>query len=119
MFAGLSTFMPHSPRQLIRTGKIELAKKEFRRIHRDQSKGETEFGHREHEDGEGEREFELMRKRVYGCETHNGGGFFNVLEAEDTSPNSKNNNTTSSHTQNTAPSKTFSIPHPQSPYYTP
>jgi len=64
MFAGLSTFMPHSPRQLIRTGKIELAKKEFRRIHRDQSKGETEFGHREHEDGEGEREFELMRGQV-------------------------------------------------------
>lgn len=34
MFIGLATFMPHSPRQLIRSGKIELARSEFARIRR-------------------------------------------------------------------------------------
>ncbi|KAJ5084223.1 Major facilitator superfamily domain general substrate transporter [Penicillium alfredii] len=34
LFAGLSTFMPHSPRQLIRSGKIEQARSEFARIRR-------------------------------------------------------------------------------------
>ncbi|KAK8037346.1 hypothetical protein PG991_000692 [Apiospora marii] len=35
MFAGLSTFMPDSPRQLIRNGKPERARQEFARIRRD------------------------------------------------------------------------------------
>ncbi|KAJ9631808.1 hypothetical protein H2203_000208 [Taxawa tesnikishii (nom. ined.)] len=35
MFAGLATFMPHSPRQLIRAGKIELARQEYIKIRRD------------------------------------------------------------------------------------
>ncbi|CAP91533.1 Pc13g04640 [Penicillium rubens Wisconsin 54-1255] len=34
MFVGLATFMPNSPRQLIRHGKIELARSEFARIRR-------------------------------------------------------------------------------------
>lgn len=34
MFIGLGTFMPHSPRQLIRSGKLELARSEFARIRR-------------------------------------------------------------------------------------
>ncbi|KAF9740358.1 hypothetical protein PMIN06_005684 [Paraphaeosphaeria minitans] len=37
MFVGLSTFMPNSPRQLIRQGKVELARSEFARIRRDLS----------------------------------------------------------------------------------
>ena len=35
LFIGLSTFMPNSPRQLIRNGKIEQARKEFTKIRRD------------------------------------------------------------------------------------
>lgn len=35
MFIGLATFMPNSPRQLIRKGKIEEARGEFVRIRRD------------------------------------------------------------------------------------
>jgi len=35
MFIGLSTFMPDSPRQLIRNGQVEKARKEFTRIRRD------------------------------------------------------------------------------------
>lgn len=35
MFVGLSTFMPDSPRQLIRSGKPERARQEFARIRRD------------------------------------------------------------------------------------
>lgn len=34
MFVGLATFMPNSPRQLIRSGKIDQARGEFVRIHR-------------------------------------------------------------------------------------
>lgn len=34
MFIGLATFMPNSPRQLIRHGKIDLARSEFARIRR-------------------------------------------------------------------------------------
>ena len=34
MFVGLATFMPNSPRQLIRSGKIEEAAMEFSRIRR-------------------------------------------------------------------------------------
>lgn len=35
MFTGLVTFMPNSPRQLIRNGKVEEARKEFARIRSD------------------------------------------------------------------------------------
>lgn len=35
MFIGLATFMPDSPRQLIRNGKIEAARREFIRVRRD------------------------------------------------------------------------------------
>lgn len=35
MFIGLATFMPNSPRQLIRSGKVEQARQEFARIRRD------------------------------------------------------------------------------------
>ena len=54
MFAGLATFMLHSPRQLIRTGKIELARKEFGRIHRGEGV----------EEGEIVREFAGMRNQI-------------------------------------------------------
>lgn len=37
MFVGLATFMPDSPRQLIRQGKVELARSQFARIRRDLS----------------------------------------------------------------------------------
>lgn len=35
LFIGLSTFMPNSPRQLIRHGKVDQARKEFIKIRRD------------------------------------------------------------------------------------
>lgn len=35
LFIGLATFMPNSPRQLIRNGKVDQARKEFIRIRRD------------------------------------------------------------------------------------
>jgi len=35
MFIGLSTFMPDSPRQLIRNGQVERARREFTKIRRD------------------------------------------------------------------------------------
>ncbi|KAL3447581.1 general substrate transporter [Aspergillus insuetus] len=35
MFSGLVTFMPNSPRHLVRTGKVEEARNEFSRIRRD------------------------------------------------------------------------------------
>lgn len=35
LFIGLSTFMPNSPRQLIRHGKIEEARKAFAQVRRD------------------------------------------------------------------------------------
>lgn len=46
MFAGLVTFMPNSPRHLVRTGKVEQAPAEFRRIRRDlrTDEMEQEFG---------------------------------------------------------------------------
>jgi hypothetical protein len=40
MFVGLATFMPNSPRQLIRQGKVELARSQFARIRRDLSSHE-------------------------------------------------------------------------------
>lgn len=46
MFIGLATFMPNSPRQLIRSGKVELARSEFARIRRGMvlHEMEEEFG---------------------------------------------------------------------------
>lgn len=46
MFVGLSTFMPHSPRQLIREGKMEAAKKSFNKVNRhlDANDADEEFG---------------------------------------------------------------------------
>lgn len=35
MFIGLATFMPNSPRQLVRQGKIDQARREFTRVRRD------------------------------------------------------------------------------------
>lgn len=52
MFIGLSTFMPNSPRQLIRSGKIDLARSEFTRIRR---------GFEAHEVQE---EFQLMQVQI-------------------------------------------------------
>jgi MFS family permease len=52
MFIGLSTFMPNSPRQLIRNGKIEQARIEYVRIRRDLA------GH------EAQEEFTLMRAQI-------------------------------------------------------
>lgn len=52
MFIGLATFMPNSPRQLIRSGKIDLARSEFSRIRR---------GGQVHEV---EEEFSLMQAQI-------------------------------------------------------
>ncbi|OAP59509.1 hypothetical protein AYL99_06807 [Fonsecaea erecta] len=52
LFIGLSTFMPNSPRQLIRSGKIEEARREFMRIRKDLT------NHEVHE------EFVLMRRQI-------------------------------------------------------
>ncbi|XDG05381.1 hypothetical protein ABKA04_004996 [Annulohypoxylon sp. FPYF3050] len=52
MFTGLSTFMPDSPRQLLRNGKVEAAKREFARVRRDLK------SHEVHE------EFALMRAQI-------------------------------------------------------
>lgn len=35
LFAGLTTFMPNSPRQLVRQGKLEEARREFSKIRSD------------------------------------------------------------------------------------
>ncbi|CEJ60930.1 Putative Solute carrier family 2 [Penicillium brasilianum] len=42
MFAGLATFMPNSPRQLIRNGKVDEARTEFSRIRRGVNSHEVE-----------------------------------------------------------------------------
>lgn len=52
MFAGLATFMPNSPRQLIRSGKVEEAAKEFSRIRRG------------FEEMEVQREFAVMKAQI-------------------------------------------------------
>lgn len=52
MFIGLLTFMPNSPRQLIRTGKIEQARIEFVRIRKDLHSHEAQ------------EEFALMRAQI-------------------------------------------------------
>ncbi|KAI0596015.1 putative MFS monosaccharide transporter [Biscogniauxia sp. FL1348] len=52
MFCGLSTFMPDSPRQLLRNGKADEARREFVRVRRDLQ------SHEAHE------EFALMRAQI-------------------------------------------------------
>ncbi|EXJ70563.1 uncharacterized protein A1O5_06633 [Cladophialophora psammophila CBS 110553] len=52
LFIGLATFMPNSPRQLIRSGKIDEARREFMRIRKDLA------SHEVHE------EFVLMRRQI-------------------------------------------------------
>ncbi len=52
MFIGLATFMPNSPRQLIRNGKIEEARREFMKIRRDLTSHEVRD------------EFALMRAQI-------------------------------------------------------
>lgn len=52
MFIGLATFMPNSPRQLIRKGKIDEARKEFIKIHRGL------------EDDEAHQEFTVMHAQI-------------------------------------------------------
>lgn len=52
MFSGLATFMPNSPRQLIRTGKVDQARIEYVRIHRNLQ------SHEAHE------EFAFMRSQI-------------------------------------------------------
>lgn len=52
LFIGLSTFMPHSPRQLIRHGKVEKARAEFSKIRRDLHSHEAQ------------EEFALMRAQI-------------------------------------------------------
>lgn len=42
MFIGLATFMPNSPRQLIRSGKVQEARQEFSRIRRGANLHEVE-----------------------------------------------------------------------------
>ena len=52
MFAGLATFMPNSPRQLIRQGKVSQARTEFAKIRRDLEPMEMQ------------REFALMESQI-------------------------------------------------------
>lgn len=52
LFIGLATFMPNSPRQLIRSGKIEAARREFLKIRRDLASHEAQ------------EEFALMRAQI-------------------------------------------------------
>ncbi|KAJ6508944.1 MFS transporter [Mycena sanguinolenta] len=52
LFAGLATFMPHSPRQLVRSGQIEEARRAFVRIRHDLHLHEAQ------------EEFALMRKQI-------------------------------------------------------
>ena len=52
MFVGLATFMPHSPRQLIRNGKLEEARIQFVKIRRDLQSEEVN------------KEFSLMRAQI-------------------------------------------------------
>ncbi|KAI1623613.1 MFS transporter [Exophiala viscosa] len=59
LFIGLATFMPNSPRQLIRNGKIEEARLQFIRIRRDLSSHEV---HEEFALMRGQIEFEMHRE---------------------------------------------------------
>ena len=75
LFIGLATFMPNSPRQLIRSGKVEEARKEYIKIHRDlqshEAQQEFPFMHAQIE-YEMQREitsykeiFKLFRRRAF------------------------------------------------------
>ncbi|EIT78705.1 MFS monosaccharide transporter [Aspergillus oryzae 100-8] len=59
MFFGLITFMPNSPRHLIRNGKVEQARDEFKRIRRDLRPDEM---HREFEIMAVQIEYEMERE---------------------------------------------------------
>lgn len=59
MFIGLSTFMPDSPRQLIRNGKIEAARREFARVRRELQPHEV---HEEFALMQAQIEFEMTRE---------------------------------------------------------
>lgn len=88
MFVGLATFMPDSPRQLIRGGKVELARSEFVRIRRGLRGQEVleEFAlMRAQIEYEMEREitsyreiFRLFRSRVLVYVDSGGGGLLRV-----------------------------------------
>ncbi|KAI0381422.1 putative MFS monosaccharide transporter [Hypomontagnella monticulosa] len=59
MFIGLATFMPDSPRQLIRNGKVEAARREFIRVRRDLKSHEA---HEEFALMHAQIEFEMARE---------------------------------------------------------
>ncbi|KAF7595055.1 hypothetical protein BBP40_007458 [Aspergillus hancockii] len=59
MFCGLTTFMPDSPRHLIRNGKVELARSEFKRIRKDLHSDDI---HREFEIMTAQIEYEMERE---------------------------------------------------------
>lgn len=59
MFFGLITFMPDSPRHLIRNGKVEQARDEYKRIWRDLRPGEM---HRDFETMAAQIEYEMERE---------------------------------------------------------
>lgn len=72
MFIGLSTFMPNSPRQLIRHGKVEQARLEYIRIRRDLHNEEV---HREFTVMRAQIEYEMQReiksvKETFGLFRH-------------------------------------------------
>ncbi|EXJ89594.1 hypothetical protein A1O3_02661 [Capronia epimyces CBS 606.96] len=52
LFIGLLTFMPHSPRELVRNGKIDEARRQFMRIRRDLNPSQLN------------EEFTLMRRQI-------------------------------------------------------
>ena len=59
LFFGLATFMPDSPRQLVRSGKIQSARATFGKIHRDLPADEAQ---REFEAMKAQIEFEMSRE---------------------------------------------------------
>lgn len=59
MFAGLATFMPGSPRQLLRSGDVEGARREFARVRRDLQQHEV---HEEFALMHAQIEFEMARE---------------------------------------------------------
>ncbi|KAI1654337.1 putative MFS monosaccharide transporter [Daldinia decipiens] len=59
MFIGLATFMPDSPRQLIRNGKIEAARREFAKVRRELKPHEV---HEEFALMQAQIEFEMTRE---------------------------------------------------------
>ncbi|KAI1770164.1 putative MFS monosaccharide transporter [Hypoxylon cercidicola] len=59
MFIGLATFMPDSPRQLLRNGKVEAARREFAKVRRDLQSHEV---HEEFAFMHAQIEFEMARE---------------------------------------------------------